>query len=125
MPTGEQMVPEPQGITGCRLLWEENDKLLKYLRDYPELHSTMKVKERTAWNFKVGDKGPIQGSGWWATNLGATPQSEYLVPSTCRAVGTNAYIFVEDSLWNRGRVTQSQVDSIRVAFDLRTPAFPT
>jgi hypothetical protein len=81
---------------------------------------------KTAWNFSVGSKGPYS-SGWWASNLDPNkPSSDpsfYIAPSTCRAVGTNAYIFVEDSLWNT-RVDQNAVDKVKEAFDSKTPADP-
>ncbi len=109
------------GFPGSHLLRQEELKLLQYLREHPELQQPSLMK-RTAWNFQVGDKGPIQSSGWWATDLQSN--TEYLVPSTCRAVGTNCYIFVEDTQWGT-RVTQAVVDSIRIAWDLRTPANPT
>ncbi|NJD21157.1 MAG: T9SS type A sorting domain-containing protein [Melioribacter sp.] len=82
---------------------------------------------KTAWNFSVGSKGPYS-SGWWAADLrtGASP-SFYIVPSTCRAVGVNCYIFVEDSSWVdiNNKVNQTVVDSIQFAFDYRTPANPS
>lgn len=124
----EQLTPQIQlwgrqegnyGFPGSHLLRQEETKLLEYLREHPELQEQSLLK-RTAWNFQVGSKGPIQSSGWWATNL--ETNSEYLVPSTCRAVGTNCYIFVEDEMWTQGRVDQAAVDSIRMAWDLRTPA---
>ncbi len=81
---------------------------------------------KTAWNFTVGSKGPYS-SGWWVADLrtGAIP-SFYIVPSTCRAVGEHCYIFVEDSSWIdiNNKVNQTVVDSIRLAFDSRTPANP-
>ncbi len=76
---------------------------------------------KTAWNFDVGST-----QAWWASDLDPNkPQSEpgfYRTPSTCRARGTYCYIFVEDSLWTNGRVTQAAVDSVRIAFDSKTPA---
>jgi hypothetical protein len=72
------------------------------------------LQKNEAWNFTVGS-----AKNWWATDLVA--YTEYGVPSTCRAVGTNCYVFVEDALWN-SRVIQQTVDTIRAAFDLRTPA---
>ncbi|MCL6100540.1 MAG: T9SS type A sorting domain-containing protein [Bacteroidetes bacterium] len=73
--------------------------------------------KKVAWNFTVGSTYT-----WWASDLrtGASP-AFYQVVSTCRAVGTNAYIFVQDSLWN-SRVNQSAVDSVRIAFDSKTPS---
>jgi hypothetical protein len=106
-------------MKGCQVLREEDMKLRQYLREHPEALDETQLMKRTAWTFQVGDKGPIQSSGWWATNL--ETNSEYLVPSTCRAVGVNCYIFVEDAIW-LDRVDQVAVDSIVAAWDLRTPA---
>ena len=55
-------------------------------------------RRSAAWNFSVGYQRTF-----WATDI--TLNTEYSVPATCRAVGTNCYIFVEDSNWNT-RVTQ-------------------
>ncbi|MEK6551849.1 MAG: hypothetical protein AABZ54_00170, partial [Bacteroidota bacterium] len=57
---------------------------------------------------------------WWTSDL--VSNTFYTTPSTCRAVGNTCYIFVEDSLWTNGRVTQAAVDSVRIAFDSKTPA---
>ncbi|PKL83664.1 MAG: hypothetical protein CVV24_03875 [Ignavibacteriae bacterium HGW-Ignavibacteriae-3] len=73
--------------------------------------------KKTAWNFSVGSKYT-----WWASDLrtGASP-SFYQVSATCQAVGTNCYVFVQDSLWT-SRVDQNAVDSVRIAFDSKTPS---
>ncbi|MFA5804914.1 MAG: T9SS type A sorting domain-containing protein [Melioribacteraceae bacterium] len=70
---------------------------------------------KTAWNFVVGSQ-----KNWWASDLASN--TFYTTPTTCRAVGSTCYIFVEDSLWTNGRVTQAAVDSVRIAFDSKTPA---
>jgi hypothetical protein len=114
----EQAAIEANAIPGCRVLWKQEQAIRKYVQQHPEVLSATRTAKRTAWNFQVGDT-----KAWWATNL--VTNTEYPVPSTCRAVGTHAYYFVEDSLWASGRVTQPQVDSVAAAFDLRTPASPT
>lgn len=86
-----------------------------YARSHPQ-----QLRKTTAWNFAVGQKYT-----WWASDLSAAKTYEYQVPSTCKAVGTNCYIFVEDALWNNGRVNQSAVDAMKTAFDSSTPADPT
>ncbi|MGY8824809.1 MAG: FlgD immunoglobulin-like domain containing protein [Candidatus Latescibacterota bacterium] len=48
----------------------------------------------------------------------------FLRPSTCRYVGENAYIFVEDSLWDV-LVVQPDVDKLGALFDVATPADST
>lgn len=71
------------------------------------------LKKATAYN--VGDKKNI-----WSSNF--ITNQFYLSPSTCRAVGTNCYIFVEDSMWTAGNVSQDAVNSVMNAFDNSTPA---
>ena len=71
------------------------------------------LKKATAYN--VGDKKNI-----WSSNF--VTNQFYLSPSTCRAVGSNCYIFVEDSMWTTDRVGQSAVDAVMHAFDNSTPA---
>ncbi|MBI3587543.1 MAG: hypothetical protein HY088_10470, partial [Ignavibacteriales bacterium] len=107
-------------ISGCRLLWQEEAKIAQYVKEHPEVIEASRLMKKTLWNFNVGDT-----HAWWATDLSKLPQSEYLVPSTCKAVGPNSYIFVEDSLWNNGRVNQAGVDSILTAFEMRIPASAT
>jgi len=79
------------------------------------------LQKRTAWSFTVGST-----YSWYADDLTSTnpdPNARrYLVPSTCRAVGPNCYVFVEDQSWTDGRVNQAVVDSVVAVFDLRTPA---
>ncbi len=67
-----------------------------------------------SWNFTVGYQRTF-----WATD--AVLNTEYSVSATCRAIGTNCYIFVEDSNWTT-RVTQEAVNAVRLAFDSTTPA---
>jgi len=72
------------------------------------------LHKTTGWNFTVGST-----KNWFASDL--TSNAFYSTSSTCRAVGTNCYVFVEDSLWN-ARVNQTVVDSVMKAFDSSTPA---
>jgi hypothetical protein len=79
------------------------------------------LRKTTAWNFSVGSK-----YSWWSLDRRpGTTTSFYQAASTCKAVGTSCYVFVEDSLWNTGKVDQQAVDNIRNAFDLSTPADPS
>ena len=86
--------------------------------DLQKLEPIPQQLKKTAWNFS-----PESKYSWWASDLrtGASP-AFYQVPSTCKKVGTNCYVFVEDSLWNAGRVDQNAVDSVQIAFDLKTPS---
>jgi hypothetical protein len=108
---GTQIYPMP----GCERLWRGELEVQRYVDLHPEVQAATQLAKKTAWNFNVGDT-----HSWWATNM--VTNQEYPVPSTCRGVGTHAYYFVEDSLWQSGRVNQAAVDSIGVAFDLSTPA---
>ena len=81
------------------------------LRTLPQAKPSLK---KVAWNFSVGSTHI-----WWAQNT--VDKSFYSVPSTCRAVGVNCYVFVEDSSWIKN-VNQSAVDQIVNAFDNSTPA---
>ena len=81
------------------------------LKALPQAKPSLK---KVAWNFTVGST-----HNWWAQN--SVDNSFYSVPSTCRAVGVNCYVFVEDSSWIKN-VNQSAVDQIVNAFDNSTPA---
>ena len=72
---------------------------------------------KAAWAFQVGSQ-----VSWWAGSFktGANPVF-YKTPSTCRAVGTHCYIFVEDAIWGTS-VDQAGVDAVKQAFDSQTPA---
>ncbi len=74
---------------------------------------------KTAWNFQVGST-----KIWWVANFKTGASSPfYQVSSTCRAIGSNCYIFVADSIWGTS-VNQAGVDSVVKAFDSTTPANP-
>jgi hypothetical protein len=104
---------------GSRILDKDWKKIGPVLKEFSFIHSqTQSVRKVAAWNFIVGST-----HDWWATDLSGSNQFEYKVPSTCRKVGTNCYIFVEDAQWN-SRVNQEAVDSVQAAFDSRTPADP-
>lgn len=103
-------------IPGSHLLIQQELELQKYRAQHPELFEVQSLR-KTAWSFTVGSV-----HAWYADNL--TNNNRYLVPSTCRAVGTNCYVFVENTSWGT-RVTQAAVDSVVAAFDLRTPNNPS
>ncbi|MDE3057467.1 MAG: T9SS type A sorting domain-containing protein [Bacteroidota bacterium] len=107
------------GFPGSFLLQKKEKAVAQFLLQHPEA----RLRKAAAWNFTVG-----AAYSWYADDLtknSSDPNNDrYLVPSTCRAVGTHCYIFVEDSSWNSGKVNQTAVDSVRNAFDLRTPASP-
>jgi hypothetical protein len=103
-------------IPGSHLLQKENQEVLAYVAQHPEALVRSKL-QKTAWSFAVGSTYT-----WKAQTFGTV--SWYDVPSTCRAIGTHCYIFVEDAGWGT-KVTQAAVDSIMGAFDTHTPANPS
>ncbi len=104
-------------ICGSVLLARHEQELAAYVAKHPEAISRS-LSKTGSWGFSVGST-----HAWYAHDY--TLSNEYLTNSTCRAVGNNCYIFVEDSMWTSGRVTQSVVDSVRTAFDSRVPANPS
>ncbi|MBN2202020.1 hypothetical protein JW777_08720, partial [bacterium] len=103
-------------IPASVMLRERERALREGLRLHPEWKIITPLR-KTSWSFSVGST-----RGWYAYDF--ITEKDYVVPSTCRAVGDNCYIFVENAIWGT-RVTQASVDSIRNVFDLRTPADPT
>jgi hypothetical protein len=99
---------------GSHFLRDEDAKVQEYLRLHPDNQSEMRLRKPAAWNFIVGSTHT-----WYSVDF--TNLTRYQVPATCRAVGTNCYVFVEDALWT-SRANQVAVDSVRNAFDLRCPA---
>jgi hypothetical protein len=104
-------------IAGSPRLNADWERIRPAIEAYTQSHPQQLRKTAGPWNFTVG-----QTRSWWATNQATSNLFEYLVPSTCRAVGINCYIFVEDSLWTNNRVDQSAVDAMKTAFDSSTPA---
>ncbi len=108
--------PESYPIDGTHLLEEQNQVVYEYFRNNPDALNQAKLNKTQAWNFTVGTQRTFYAINF--TNL-----TYYSTSFTCRAVGINCYIFVEDSLWT-SRVDQAAVDSVKNAFDLKTPANP-
>lgn len=111
---------EPRAIPGSHFLRDKMDAFRDDLKRVPPDSQTA-VYKKTAWNFTVGDE-----KEWWAYDF--TSESDYLVPSTCRAVGENCYIFVEDSMWDvisDYTIKQNHIDSLVAYFDDKTPANST
>ncbi|MGD0591693.1 MAG: T9SS type A sorting domain-containing protein [Bacteroidota bacterium] len=115
----KSMPPKSYPIHGSDLLWKQELEVRKFVAEHPEALKSNTLR-KTAWTFTVGST-----KSWYADNLITHNNSDrYQVPSTCRAVGINCYIFVEDSSWNT-HVNQAAVDSIRIYFDSKTPANPS
>ncbi|MGK9476562.1 FlgD immunoglobulin-like domain containing protein [Melioribacter sp. OK-6-Me] len=86
--------------------------------DFSKIEPQRTLKKSSMWGFTVGSKHT-----WTASDL--ENNNFYNVPSTCRAVGNNCYIFVEDALWNKETVDQDAVNAVLNAFDKSTPANST
>jgi hypothetical protein len=116
-------VPKSYPIHASDLLWQKEQTVRKYITEHPEAVKSNALGKTTAWGFSIGST-----HSWYADDLTSTSTdpsvSRYLVPSTCRAVGTHCYVFVEDASWT-ARVTQTEVDSVRIYFDSKTPANPS
>ena len=96
-----------------RLLFPDVDKKTEeFVKNHPEGLNLNKLG-KSSFSFTVGST-----YSWFAMDL--TNSQFYQVPSTCRKVGDNCYIFVEDTAWN-SKVTQTEVDAVENAFDKATP----
>ena len=119
IPIEKGIPPKSYPIHGSDLLWKQELEVRKYVAQHPEALKSSSL-HKTAWTFKVRDT-----KSWYADNFITGNNSDrYQVPSTCRAVGTNCYIFVEDASWGT-RVNQAAVDSVLLYFDSKTPANPS
>ena len=103
-------------IDGTPLLWKQDQEVAQFLKEHPDFFKKRKLNKTQSWGFTVGSKKAFYSYDFQS---GGTYQSNF----TCRAVGQNCYIFVEDSLWDT-RVNQAAVDSVLNAFDNSTPANP-
>ncbi len=109
-PEGERSYP----VSAHDILWKQEQEINRYVLAHPGVLAGGGLK-KVAWSFAVGST-----YSWYADDL-TVPGSRYTVASTCRAVGTHCYVFVEDASWGT-RVTQAAVDSVVRAFDSATPA---
>lgn len=103
-------------IDGTPFLQKQYEQAAEYVAAHPE-YQKGRPAQVSSWGFTVGSTHQ-----WWTYSY--VTGGYYEDASTCKLVGTNCYIFVEDSLWNNGRVTQAVVDSIENNFDNITPANP-
>lgn len=104
-------------MDGTPFLQRQYNLATEYNRTHSEWSQRTSLQKVATWGFGVGSK-----KAWWVYSIAGG--SYYPDSSTCRKVGTHCYIFVEDSLWTNGRVTQAAVDSIENDFDNKTPANP-
>ncbi len=114
-PVQETNFAKSYPIDGTPLLWKHYQDAANYVLTHPDMMDQVRLQKTAAWNFTVGN-----AHTWWVCNF--STGTYYQDASTCRAVGKHCYIFVEDSMWTSGRVTQIAVDSIENDFDNQTPA---
>jgi len=114
-PLEKNGLPKSYPIHGSDLLWKNELEVRQYLKAHPDALQRTSLQKTTAYS--VGST-----KAWYADNyITGSTSDRYQVPSTCRGVGTNCYVFVEDANWGT-KVTQKMVDSIRIYFDSKTPA---
>jgi hypothetical protein len=111
--------PKSYPIHAYDVLWKKELEVRQYIKDHPEALQRKSFQKAEA--YAVGSK-----KSWYADDFRETaPSPRYAVATTCKAVGTNCYVFVEDASWTNGRVTQAVVDSVKLYFDSKTPANPS
>ena len=79
-------------MDGSHILEAKNAEVYEYFRNNPEALTRQKLNKTQNWGFTVGT-----AKNFYAYDF--TASSRYSTAFTCRAVGNNCYIFVEDSLW--------------------------
>ncbi|MEE9571968.1 MAG: hypothetical protein V3W20_02845, partial [Candidatus Neomarinimicrobiota bacterium] len=119
----EMQTNKPSLICGTPLAYQKDREVLHFFADHPELKTQIK-KSANGWSFGIGDT-----YNWWTVNWDSDPTTDYQIPSTCRGIGDNCYVFIADSLWHDGgfnpQVTQDHVDDIIEHFNNTTANFPT
>ena len=87
----------------------------------PHLPRTNPVwtKQTSGGPFQVGDTLTVPAFSFVLFGGG-----HYTTTTTCRYVGDNAYIFVEDEVWGGPRVDQERIDGLGESFDAATPRDP-
>ncbi len=106
-------------IAGGEFFNKEEIRVSQFLKSNPGFFDNLKIKKTSVWGFKVGDQ-----KQWYSWDLSKSPETSYLVPSTCRAVGVNCYVFVENTVWGTS-VDSASVAAVVNEFDNRTPANST
>jgi hypothetical protein len=74
---------------------------------------------QTSGPFAVGDTLTVRAYSFQL--VGGGP---YYTTTTCRLVGDNCYVFVEDEVWSTPDVTDPGIQGLAAAFDRATPAAP-
>ena len=69
-----------------------------------------------------GGGGGAETRTFWSWDLSVMPPQDKEVPATRRDVTDNFYVYVEDTLWEAGEVTQAQLDDLAITLEEETPA---
>ena len=104
-------------VDGTPLLQKQYKQVAEWIKAHPDYYNKMRMLKTSAWGFTVGST-----HSWLAYNF--VNDQYYSVPSTCRGIGNQCYVFVEDASWTAGKVNQAAVDSVINEFDNKTPANP-
>lgn len=91
----------------------------KYITDLYKKADKSKIKKTKYLTItephKVGDK-----KEFWTWDLGVMPPGFKKINTTCRAVGDNSYIFIDDKAWGTN-VTEKDLEQIQTTFNKQTP----
>ena len=91
----------------------------KYITDIYKKADKSKIQQAKrlaiTQTHKVGAK-----KDFWVWDLGVMPPGFKKINTTCRSVGDNSYIFVDDKAW-RTNVTEKDLEQIQTTFNKRTP----
>lgn len=108
---------------------EDTKKLMaKSLENNPNLFQENRLFKTEGWDFQVGST-----HAWWTIDMTKEvddPDYFISINSTCRAMGENCYVFVEDAIYDDGNNADPRVDlavaqGIAAAFSDSTPADAT
>jgi hypothetical protein len=116
IPLEKSSLSKSYPIDASERLWKKELEVRNFMKQHPDAMNSNILKKASAWGFTVGST-----HSWYADDLSPENLPRFKVPSTCRAAGSNCYVFVEDASWTSGRVTQQAVDSVRIYFDSKTP----
>lgn len=117
LPSTDENLKKIYPIDGTHILESQNQVVYDYFRDNPLPVNAQQLRKTVDLGYTVG-----MAKAFYALDF--TTNTRYSTNFTCRAVGTNCYIFVEDAIWNT-YANQEGVDSVKKAFDSSTPANPS
>ncbi len=117
LPSADENLKKIYPIDGTHILESQNQVVYDYFRNNPLPVNAQQLRKTVDLGYTVG----IQ-KAFYAVDF--TTMTYYSTNFTCRAVGSDCYIFVEDAIWNT-YANQAGVDSVKKAFDSSTPANPS